>query len=229
MSGNQKMGVVGSTGSNGESRDHSAISGGGGGGGAGAGGGFFSLDFTGAPSLSHTTATVNSAGHLGFCDPNEERLKELESQVETLKKELNEKANIEYFRSNVMRSLVLPYAMRDLTVGPDDCLVMHVDTEHVPPNRAETFLRKIKNDMRPLWERMGIQDRVMVISGDKTGISVIHSTSGPEYQKAIKKMAAYAAENRYWNGEKVLTKKDVAEARKILRAQKRKRNVPLMG
>lgn len=61
-----------------------------------------------------------------------------------------------------------------LKVGPNDILIWNIRTTDIPPSRVESYLRKAKANIVPLWEKVGIEDRVLYVAGDTDGFSVIH-------------------------------------------------------
>lgn len=64
---------------------------------------------------------------------------------------------------------------KEMTVGPNDVLIVRIRTTDIPPARVERFLRKVKVDLQPVWDRAGIAKRVLYEAGDESGFAVIHT------------------------------------------------------
>jgi len=115
--------------------------------------------------------------------------------------------DVNYFLANMHNALRVPEGYLNkkidkLSVGPNDVLVIHVDATDIPSSAKEKWLRKVKKSVGPLFDARGLKDRHIWVAADKTGFSVIGI-------------------------EKTLTKKDVDEARRILREKKPR--PPIMG
>jgi hypothetical protein len=64
--------------------------------------------------------------------------------------------------------------LRDLHVGLNDILVVHVRIVDVPPSSISNFLSKVKANLKPAWQRVGLDERVLYEASETSGFSVIH-------------------------------------------------------
>jgi hypothetical protein len=167
-----------------------------------------------SPGRDHGVTTTTPPGHTVAADEKGQVAKSLiEDKLRAMGREPTGDPDVDYFMHNMHNALKVPkdyLSTPKITVGPNDILVVYIETSFVPKQRIEDFLRSAKKGLKPLFEQTGIDDRVLFIAGEhKTGFQVIQ------------------VESAYSNGKKMLTKKDIAEARKILRTKKN--TPPVMG
>lgn len=164
---------------------------------------------------------------------------EVEAKVETEKERIN-REGVEYFRRNLKDALKVPKEVQatwkikeqlsGVNVGLNDILVIKLNVSDVPKTHVEGFVKKVKDHLASFFDERGLKDRVMwvPVRESETEFSVIHIESQDERDKMIREAQTFAMENTYWNGKKVLTKKDIEKAREILRSRK-KFKPPVMG
>jgi len=119
--------------------------------------------------------------------------------------------DVAYFQRNLHSALKVPAEylkgpdeslfankLKDLNVGPNDVLVIHIRTNDIPRNRIEAYLRRAKQSLKPMWEKLGLKDRVIFMAGEgEHGFSVIHVEEAG-MTKAHKEMVDYARATTKW-------------------------------